>query len=85
MKYLLMLVTLGLVSCGSSVKDWDSPDPNDSSMMAGDIMQPRQYSSDSIGLERKTMTDREMRELTRDKDNGIKFSGELSVGVGAEF
>jgi len=85
MKYLLMLITLGLVSCANDVKEWGAPDPNDSAMMAGDIMQPRHYTSGSMGLERKTMTDREMRELTRDKDSGVKFSGELSVGVGTEF
>ena len=85
MKYLLMILTVGLVSCANGVKDWDSPDPNDSSMMAGDIMEPRHYTSGSIGLERKTMTDREMRDLTRDKDNGVKFSGELSLEFGAKL
>jgi len=54
-------------------------------MMAGDIMEPRHYTSGSIGLERKTMTDREMRDLTRDKDNGVKFSGELSLEFGAKL
>jgi hypothetical protein len=80
MKYLLMILTIGLASCANGVKDWGSPDPNDSSMMAGDIMEPRHYTSGSIGFERKTM-----RDLTRDKDNGVKFSGELSLEFGAKL
>ena len=81
----LALPLLGLSSCSTDVKDWEMKDPNESAMMAADIKQPRAYSKDSVGLERKTMTDREIRELTRKKESDVKFSGEIGIGVGTNF
>ncbi|MCP5536573.1 MAG: hypothetical protein H7A51_10120 [Akkermansiaceae bacterium] len=85
MKHLFLLGTLGLVSCASDIKDWEMSDPNDSAMMANDISNPRLYRSDAIGLERQSLSDREMRGLTHKKDSSVKISGELSVGVGKRF
>lgn len=54
-------------------------------MMANDIMEPRHYSAGSIGLERTVLTDREMSELTRPQDSGVKIRGEVSIGVAKDL
>ncbi len=61
-------------------------DPNDGTTVAGDITNMRHYSTDSIGAERRAMTDEEMRALTKpEKEKTKRISGELSFGVGGRL
>ena len=86
MKYILFASLFAVASCATDSKNWEMSDPNDGATIAGDISDMRYYSSDSLGKERGVMTEREMRELTRKKeDKKARFSGELSVGVGKRF
>ena len=60
-------------------------DPNDSSMIAGDIMNPRSYSSDSLGTERRVLDGREQRGLTGEAEAEFQLDGEVSASVGKSF
>ncbi|BDS05637.1 hypothetical protein NT6N_06770 [Oceaniferula spumae] len=58
-------------------------DPNDGATIASDISNPRYYSSDSQGIERRALHGWEERGGNRKKDT--RFSGEMSVGVSSRF
>ena len=85
MKYTLTLFVFALTSCATGVKDWDMQDPNDSSMMADDITNPRSYRSDSLGTERRVLDEREQRDLTGEAEAEFQLHGEVSATVGKSF
>jgi hypothetical protein len=85
MKYTCLLFVFSLASCVTGTKDWDMQDSNDSSMIADDVMNPRSYSSDSLGAERRGLEDREQRGLTGDAEAEFQLDGEVSASVGTSF
>ena len=60
-------------------------DSNDSSMIADDVMNPRSYSSDSLGTERRVLEDGEQRDLTGEPEAEFQLDGEVSASVGTSF
>jgi hypothetical protein len=59
--------------------------PNDSSMIADDVMSPRPHSSDSLGTERRVLEDSEQRDLTGEPEAEFQLDGEVSASVGTSF
>lgn len=77
------MAALGLSSCGQDAAHWKMSDPNEGATVASDVANPRYYTPDSAGTERRALEGWEQRGRTG--KNGTRLSGELSVGVGAHF
>ena len=80
---LSVLALLGFSSCAHDTRDWQMHDPNDGATLAGDISNPRHYTTDSAGNERRALEGWEERGASRKK--GTRFSGEMSLGFGTSF
>lgn len=78
--YLGLFAVICLSACASDVKHWDMPDPSENAGLASDMMDPRAYSSDSLGAERH-----HLERGFKKKESPLKFSGEASFSVGSSF
>ena len=57
-KQILPCIFLPLVSCSTDIKNWNMGDPNDGANLSADIMDARAYTSDSLGIERRSIENR---------------------------
>jgi len=80
---LSVFALLAFASCAQDTRDWQMQDPNDGATIAGDISNPRNYTTDSECTEQRALEGWEERGTSG--KNGTRFSGEVSLGVGANF